>query len=487
MKTFIIFDSNILYQRMYEDYSKFTLHQTFNEVRGKIERHDVESQFEVLVPEITINELFQHQLESFEENIKNLRLAYSGCEQIYEIEFKINGNFNYRTFLETVKELYITQNGIKILATCSESRFNSIVNRALNKHAPFEGGTKGNSDKGFKDAVIWESILEFAMQNEGEFIFLTNDKRFKDQLSLEFKEETRKNINIFNKEELSNVDVYIQRYSSEQNVKIKYNKIHSNLTDILPQFLTYLENEIFETIELNGTKCEVMDLKLLHNIIDLNEVGDTLYKFKLKGTLNAEKRGFISAEISFQLDFVLTIVLSNYEIASIILDGIEAILMHVDETVNMKIQPFKYIPHEYGIEDGFDEVTSDEVSTIKGEVNKSSYNDGPLNKINFGSIQVEGFVDSLSAEVYADILSSSEYYNMAMLIELLDTFKENASVDWTEFKSGVARMKKAIRLILVRNGYAEQSLSDFVDKVIEQAQEDYRKFIDTQGINVVNS
>lgn len=487
MKTFIIFDSNILYQRMYEDYSKFTLQQTFNEVRGKIERHDVESQFEVLVPEITINELFQQQLESFEDNIKNLRSAYLGCEQIYEIEFQIKEDFNYRIFLETVKELYITQNGVKILATCSESRFNSIVNRALNKHAPFEGGTKGNSDKGFKDAVIWESILEFAMKNEGEFIFLTNDKRFKDQLSLEFKEETGKNINIFNKEELGNVDLYIQRYSSEQNVKYKYNKIHRNLINIFPQLLTYLENGKIKTIELNGTKCEVTDLNLMHNIIDLNEVGDTLYKFKLKGTLNAEKRGFISAEISFQLDIILTIVLSNYEIASITLDGIEATLMYVDEPVNMRIQSFEYIPHEYVIEDGFDEDNSDDLPTVKSVENKFSHNDGPLNKRNLGSTRIEGFVDCLSAEIYADILSSSQYYNKAMLIELFDTFEENASVDWTEFKSGIARMKKAIRLILVRNGYAEQTLSDFVDQVLEQAQEDYREFIETSGLKVMKS
>lgn len=484
MKTFIIFDSNILYQRMYEDYSKFTLHQIFNEIRGKIERHDVENQFEVLVPEITISELFQHQLEFFEENIKSLRSAYAVCEQIYEVDLKINEDFEYRTFLETVKEQYINQNGIKILVTCSESRFSSIVNRALNKNAPFEGGAKGNSDKGFKDAVIWESILEFAMLNDGEFILLTNDKRFKDQLSIEFKKETGKNINIFNKEELGNVDIYIQRYSSEKNIKIKYDKIHRNLTSVFPRFMSHLENEKLKSIELNGTKCEVTELKLFDNIIDLNEVGDILYKFKLKGTLHAEKRGFISAEISFHLDIVLTIVLGNYEIASMVLDGIEATLLHADETVNMKMQLFEYVPDDYGIEDGNDGFISEDLSTVKSEENKFLKNDTSLNKRKSETIQIEGFVESLSADVYANILSSSQYYNKGILIELFDTFVENASVDWTEFTSGVARMKKAIKFILMKNGYDEQSLSYYVENVFEQAQDDYRKFIKSSVVEV---
>lgn len=44
------------------------------------------------------------------------------------------------------------------------NRFESIVNRAFSKLPPFEGKDK-KSDKGFKDAFVWESVLEFALKH----------------------------------------------------------------------------------------------------------------------------------------------------------------------------------------------------------------------------------------------------------------------------------------------------------------------------------
>ena len=58
----------------------------------------------------------------------------------------------------------------------SNSRFKSIINRAFSKLPPFEGKDK-KSDKGFKDALLWESVLEFALKHPKSkiiyFIILT--------------------------------------------------------------------------------------------------------------------------------------------------------------------------------------------------------------------------------------------------------------------------------------------------------------------------
>lgn len=67
-----------------------------------------------------------------------------------------------------------------------EKCFGRIVTRAFEKEAPFEGKEK-NSDKGFKDVLIWESILELAEMNpKSEFIFYSQDKGFKEKLVAEF-------------------------------------------------------------------------------------------------------------------------------------------------------------------------------------------------------------------------------------------------------------------------------------------------------------
>ena len=53
--------------------------------------------------------------------------------------------------------------------------FTRIVERAFEKKAPFEGKEK-NSDKGFKDVLIWESILELVEINpKSEIIFYSQD------------------------------------------------------------------------------------------------------------------------------------------------------------------------------------------------------------------------------------------------------------------------------------------------------------------------
>lgn len=60
------------------------------------------------------------------------------------------------------------------------------MERAFSKLPPF-GGKEKNSDKGFKDVLIWESILEFTAQHENaNIIFYTKDKGYKDVLVDEF-------------------------------------------------------------------------------------------------------------------------------------------------------------------------------------------------------------------------------------------------------------------------------------------------------------
>ena len=70
----------------------------------------------------------------------------------------------------------------------SNNRFESIVNRAFSKLPPFEGKGK-KSDKGFKDALLWESVLEFALQHHNsKIIYYSKDNAFGEFLLNEFAE-----------------------------------------------------------------------------------------------------------------------------------------------------------------------------------------------------------------------------------------------------------------------------------------------------------
>ena len=78
------------------------------------------------------------------------------------------------------------------IQNASNSRFRSIIDRAFTKRPPFEGKDK-KSDKGFKDALLWESILEFALnQPRSEIIYYSKDNAFGDFLIQEFSESVDK-------------------------------------------------------------------------------------------------------------------------------------------------------------------------------------------------------------------------------------------------------------------------------------------------------
>src|SRR5690606_18917085 len=93
-------------------------------------------------------------------------------------------HYNEKTktlFNESIEDLKKGQVNLKILPYPQNQSLSSIINRAVDKKAPFEGKNK-ESDKGFKDVVLWESLLEHKANHAMETILLyTADGRFLDK------------------------------------------------------------------------------------------------------------------------------------------------------------------------------------------------------------------------------------------------------------------------------------------------------------------
>ena len=84
---------------------------------------------------------------------------------------------------------YLANNNIQILPYPRAEKLHAIIQRALDKKAPFEGKEK-QSDKGFKDVILWESLLEYPYEKQriGKLFFLTNDSIFQNEdIQKEFK------------------------------------------------------------------------------------------------------------------------------------------------------------------------------------------------------------------------------------------------------------------------------------------------------------
>lgn len=110
-------------------------------------------------------------------------------------EYSIHENptINYPEYIknkiaEYKREISGGLNEVIEVPIASNNRFESIVNRAFSKLPPFEGKDK-KSDKGFKDALLWESVLEFALKHRNsKIIYYSKDNAFGEFLLKEFAE-----------------------------------------------------------------------------------------------------------------------------------------------------------------------------------------------------------------------------------------------------------------------------------------------------------
>lgn len=105
----------------------------------------------------------------------------------------------YEEYIDQKIKNYLIQKNVNIIDVCTEKSFKKILDKALKKNPPFEGVEK-KSDKGFKDAVIWHSLIEYSVQYGGNYIFYTNDNIFlnhKEYLRKDFEENTYRKVGFF--------------------------------------------------------------------------------------------------------------------------------------------------------------------------------------------------------------------------------------------------------------------------------------------------
>ncbi len=126
------------------------------------------------ITESVLGEIVQQRKEYLEESVKRLKNALKPFGKELDIPLDIN-------FEEDVKK-YLENYYIKILPHPSNDVFPKIIKRALAKRPPFKqvGNDKG-SDKGFKDVLLWETLLNFNYEKQriGKvFLITANSKDF---------------------------------------------------------------------------------------------------------------------------------------------------------------------------------------------------------------------------------------------------------------------------------------------------------------------
>lgn len=191
---YVIFDTNTLFQK-YEskaDFTSFSFNRTYDTVVNMINQLDIYGDVKLTIPEVVWKEMENQIIEKHDELLSNFRntVKKKTFPEFLITEISLNDYAGYiKPRIDEYKcSLSSGLNTIVELPIAKSNRFESIVQRAFEKRPPFEGKEK-KSDKGFKDALLWESILEFVSTHPcSNIIYYSKDNVFDDFLIKEFEE-----------------------------------------------------------------------------------------------------------------------------------------------------------------------------------------------------------------------------------------------------------------------------------------------------------
>lgn len=202
-KTAIVFDTNTIYKHY--DQLEDTVAKVIN------------NNYVPYIPILVIYEYKKKFARDFKSETKEIMnkfkpyIAYKDNKNIDDILQDIQSDI--QSNLESLFENKI------IKYDESSDTFKIIINRALEKILPFVlDNTNAKSDKGFKDTIIWLSVIEyFKNQGENNVIFVSDDKVFVNNSVLvnEFNSHTNKNITIKTNEEFLKMIAYEENKKSE--------------------------------------------------------------------------------------------------------------------------------------------------------------------------------------------------------------------------------------------------------------------------------
>lgn len=189
---FVIFDTNALYHTYDKkaDFTSFSFNSTYENIISIINQLDIYEQVVVVIPTVVWKEMERQIIESHQLKVKEFR-DKAAKYHFPEIVLEDKGDINYSKFIHPIIDEYRTNlssniNRVVEMPLAGEIRYQSIVKRAFDKQPPFEGRDK-KSDKGFKDALLWESLLEFVSRhNMAKIIYYSKDNAFGHELEDEF-------------------------------------------------------------------------------------------------------------------------------------------------------------------------------------------------------------------------------------------------------------------------------------------------------------
>ena len=163
-----------------------------------VEFYDLNS-FRICIPEIVIREKFRHIIETYISSKKiycdtldNAKIVFGNTfSEKHEFRFNTKEEITRFVLSDTKRFIKEYKKHIDIIKHPNDL-FPNILEKALAHRFPFATAHKGRKeyrDAGFKDAIIWESILQEIKKENVQVLFFSKDNDFSTSLPQQLKDK----------------------------------------------------------------------------------------------------------------------------------------------------------------------------------------------------------------------------------------------------------------------------------------------------------
>ncbi len=251
----IVFDTNFLH------YDLPDLDKVFNnsllEINKFIKKHDLKDIF-LVIPDLIVEERLSQRMVNIKNTISKIDdrvKSFNGFNIKLDLE-KIKAK-NFKKMLRTKINRFLKENKIETIKTVKIDQ-QILIDRSLERIKPFSN----TGNKGFKDTVVWLSILEDAKKNKDkDYIFCTNDKKdfIEEECKKEFKKYSEKEFKII--ENTAELKTYLdEKLVLKLELKELYKQIEEELKQkvgtITAKVVSHFLNN--KTDYFSGSACEAL-------------------------------------------------------------------------------------------------------------------------------------------------------------------------------------------------------------------------------------
>ncbi|MCK4348667.1 MAG: DUF4935 domain-containing protein [Thermoplasmatales archaeon] len=161
----IVLDTNIIYQDFW-----FRSPQ----IRTLIHNY-LALNLKFYIPEIVFDETISCFKKALIEKIREFKVCRNKLANCVNTEIKII-EFDIDTIVLSYKKFLKTKfSGFHQIVTYPENPHKELSHRAISRIKPFTELTKRKKVAGYRDTLIWMTILEIAKSNHDEVVFITNN------------------------------------------------------------------------------------------------------------------------------------------------------------------------------------------------------------------------------------------------------------------------------------------------------------------------